>query len=57
MTPISEPVITQEHTIGIMLPIKKHVAWLKGVWSDEKSLEDLRSNTRPSMLHKIVINS
>jgi len=27
-----------------MLPIKKHVAWLKGVWSDEKSLEDLRSN-------------
>jgi len=29
ITPISEPVITQEHKIGIMLPIKKHVAWLK----------------------------
>jgi len=25
-----------------MPSIKKHVAWLKCVWSDEKSLEDLR---------------
>jgi len=28
---------------------------MKGVWSDEKSLEDLRSSRQPFMLYKIVI--